>query len=101
MAAAVITTTGITIGIPGAASTCFLTSGFRPWVIYREPRYVVLADEVVADVQAALNRNGYDAGLVDGVMGPRTRNAIAAYQSDHGLSVTGTITDALLRRLGL
>ena len=43
----------------------------------------------VANVQDLLNRLGYDAGPVDGIMGSRTRSAIAAYQQAEGLAVTG------------
>jgi hypothetical protein len=34
-------------------------------------------------------------------MGGRTRSAIAAYQGDHDLKVTGDVTDGLLRSLDL
>jgi hypothetical protein len=54
---------------------------------------------LVSDVQAALDRENYDPGAIDGVMGPQTRSAIAAYQEDHGLEVTGHINGALLRSL--
>ena len=43
----------------------------------------------VANVQDLLNRLGYDAGPVDGIMGGRTEDAIMAYQRDQGLRVTG------------
>ncbi len=36
-----------------------------------------------------LNTLGYDAGTADGFMGARTRNAIRAFESDVGLSMTG------------
>jgi len=39
----------------------------------------------VADTQAELRRLGYDPGPVDGIMGPKTRAALAAYQRDRGL----------------
>lgn len=41
--------------------------------------------ELVAGVQRELNRLGYDAGPVDGLMGARTRNAIRSYQASVGL----------------
>jgi peptidoglycan hydrolase-like protein with peptidoglycan-binding domain len=44
---------------------------------------------------------GYYHGVIDGVMGPRTRAAVAAYESRHGLVVEGTISAPLLDRLGL
>jgi hypothetical protein len=56
---------------------------------------------VVSAVQSALDQNGYNAGPVDGVMGPGTRSAIAAFQADHGLLATGQINPPLLHRLGV
>ena len=45
-------------------------------------------DQVVANVQAALQEQGYYQGDVDGLLGPLTREAIAGYQTDHGLYTT-------------
>jgi Putative peptidoglycan binding domain len=56
---------------------------------------------MVAAVQGRLSRLGYYHGAVDGVMGPQTRNAIAAFESRNGLGVDGTISRPLLNRLGL
>ncbi|MCA1659154.1 MAG: peptidoglycan-binding protein, partial [Verrucomicrobiaceae bacterium] len=47
--------------------------------------------QVIADVQAALNRRGYYAGSVDGTYGPQTRRALLGFQRDNGLPVTGQI----------
>jgi len=52
-------------------------------------------------VQAALRREGYNPGPIDGVIGGQTRDAIADYQHDHGLAPTGSINDPLLRSLGV
>jgi len=57
--------------------------------------------QVSVQVQAALQQQGYYKGPVDGVVGPGTRAAIAAYQQDNGLRVTGTVTPALLNNLGI
>ncbi len=38
----------------------------------------------VAELQRRLQRAGYYRGSVDGVLGPQTRNAIRAYERDHG-----------------
>ncbi len=38
-------------------------------------------DQVVANVQAALQEQGYYQGEVDGLLGPLTREAIAGYQA--------------------
>ncbi len=50
-------------------------------------------------VQRALLREGYRVGRPDGEIGPATRNAIASYQSDEGLPVTGRIDQPLLEEL--
>lgn len=55
----------------------------------------------VAAVQQRLGRLGYYHGVVDGIMGPQTRNAIAAFESRNGLGVDGTISRPLLDSLGL
>ena len=41
-------------------------------------------DQVVANVQAALQQQGYYQGEVDGLLGPLTREAIAVYQAEQG-----------------
>jgi Putative peptidoglycan binding domain len=56
---------------------------------------------MVAAVQRRLGRLGYYHGVVDGVIGPQTRGAIAAFESRNGLTVDGTISRPLLDSLGL
>lgn len=51
------------------------------------------------DLQSLLNRRGFDAGTVDGVMGPRTRAAIMAYQKNVGMMADGHPDASLLARL--
>lgn len=53
----------------------------------------------IAEIQRELNRLGYDAGPVDGVMGSRTRSAIRAYQADMDIARNGRASADLLRRL--
>lgn len=53
----------------------------------------------VKDVQARLSDLGYDPGPADGQMGPKTRNAIRAYQKDEGLRADGQITASLVKRI--
>ncbi|WP_300519299.1 peptidoglycan-binding protein [Aliiroseovarius sp.] len=53
----------------------------------------------VARLQAALNRAGYNAGPVDGVMGGRTGNAIRLYKADNGLPGNPLPTRRLLAHL--
>ncbi len=56
---------------------------------------------IVARVQERLAHSGYYAGSVDGVMGPRTRSAIRAYERRHGLPIDGAIDRRLLATMGL
>ncbi|MCR9123099.1 MAG: peptidoglycan-binding protein [Phyllobacteriaceae bacterium] len=53
----------------------------------------------VANIQAILNDNGYDAGPVDGLMGQKTRDAIIAFQRDNGLPATGNVDQGLVESL--
>jgi Putative peptidoglycan binding domain len=55
----------------------------------------------VARVQERLARAGYYEGSIDGVMGPRTRAAVRAYERRHGLPVDGVIDSRLLATMGL
>jgi peptidoglycan hydrolase-like protein with peptidoglycan-binding domain len=42
-------------------------------------------------LQQALNRNGLNAGPVDGIMGNQTRQALQKFQSQHGLNASGQL----------
>jgi hypothetical protein len=56
---------------------------------------------VIEDVQSALADRGYYHGVIDGILGPESRQAIEAFQSDQGLPVTGQIDGKLLAALRL
>jgi hypothetical protein len=58
-------------------------------------------DQVIANVQSALQQQGYYRGEVDGLLGPLTRAAVADYQRDHGLYMTSTIDRPTLSSLGM
>jgi len=58
-------------------------------------------DQVIADVQAELKDMGYYTGEVDGLLGPITREALTAYQADHGLYTTAAIDEPTLDALGM
>ena len=53
----------------------------------------------VRTVQEFLNRNGYDAGSADGVIGGRTKAAISQFQRDNGMDATGRVDDKLVQKL--
>jgi hypothetical protein len=57
--------------------------------------------QVVANVQSALQEQGYYQGEVDGILGPQTRAALADYQSAQGLEPTGAVDEPTLESLGM
>jgi putative peptidoglycan binding protein len=59
------------------------------------------SDSSVSQVQAALAREGYYRGAIDGSFGPATQNALRRYQRSHGLDVTGQIDRPVIEALGL
>jgi Putative peptidoglycan binding domain len=82
--------------------------GYSPsaqYYAYDGPIYVgqraVPPDQVIADTQALLQQMGYYRGEVDGLLGPLTREALTAYQSDQGLTPTAAIDQPTLDSLGL
>jgi hypothetical protein len=58
-------------------------------------------DQVIAQTQDLLQQMGYYRGEVDGLLGPLTREALAAYQADNGLTTTSAIDEPTLDSLGL
>ena len=82
--------------------------GYSPsaeYYVYDGPIYVghraEPPDQVIADVQAELQEMGYYKGEVDGLLGPLTREALTAYQTDEGLAATAVIDEPTLDSLGL
>jgi hypothetical protein len=81
--------------------------GYDPygWYPYDGPIYTgyanVTPDQVLVNVQVALRDQGYYAGAIDGDMGPQTRAALAAFQSDNGLAVTSAVDQPTLQTLGV
>ena len=57
-------------------------------------------DQIIANVQYALQQLGYFSEAVDGVLGGVTRSAIEDYQVENNLPVTGAIDRPLLILLG-
>ena len=80
--------------------------GYAPSVsyVYDGPVYAyngLSPDQVTVNVQEQLARAGYYDGPIDGMLGPMTREAIAAYQADNGLAITSAIDEPTLATLGL
>lgn len=55
--------------------------------------------QLVTAIQRELAARGYARGPADGKLTDETRKAIAAFEKEHGLPVTGAPSDELLRRI--
>jgi localization factor PodJL len=55
--------------------------------------------KAVKNIQLILNKNGYDAGGADGVMGGKTKTAIMAFQTDNKMKPTGEVDAPLVKAL--
>jgi localization factor PodJL len=55
--------------------------------------------KAIGNIQRILNKNGYDAGGADGVMGEKTKTAIMAFQKDNGMEANGLVDETLVRAL--
>ena len=79
--------------------------GYYPYgyYYYNRPVYgeTYGAGSIVAEVQQHLARASYYHGAIDGVVGPRTRAAIRAYERAHDLRVDGAISRQLIATMGL
>lgn len=85
----------------------FPAYGYDPYYSnysYDEPIYGyndLAPGQVLENVQGALQDEGYYNGEIDGLIGPQTRAALAAYQRDHGLIITEAVDEPTLVELGL
>jgi peptidoglycan hydrolase-like protein with peptidoglycan-binding domain len=57
--------------------------------------------ETIRQVQQKLNERGFQAGEVDGQMGPKTQSALREFQQATGLPATGQLDQQTLTQLGI
>lgn len=69
------------------------------WTVSTETTASVDMTKAVRNIQLILNKNGFDAGTADGIMGEKTKQAIRAFQEANGLPATGEVDNALITRL--
>jgi peptidoglycan hydrolase-like protein with peptidoglycan-binding domain len=60
-----------------------------------------LSQDEIRQLQIALNQKGFNIGEPDGVLGPRTRNALIQFQQRQGFQATGQIDQRTVAALGL
>ena len=58
-------------------------------------------DPLTLQVQTALHAYGYYDGPIDGIIGSKSRDALARFQHDHRLPITGSITPEVLEAVGI
>lgn len=56
-------------------------------------------EKAIRNIQAILNKNGFDAGQPDGKLGGKTVSAIKAFQTSVGQEPTGKVSNELVRAL--
>jgi len=89
------------------ASYWYPAYGYDPsnsYYDYDGPIYTygnLLPDQVIANVQGALQNAGYYLGAVTGSLSVETRAALVNFQRDYGLIVTGAIDEPTVEALGL
>ena len=60
-----------------------------------------LPKEKVKQIQEALKEKGQDPGQADGIMGPKTQQALRAFQKSENLQVTGRVDEKTASALGV
>jgi localization factor PodJL len=80
-----------------------LAANFAPigtWSSTFDPGETIKTKAVVSKVQTALAKLGYDVGTPDGLAGPKTADAIKAFERGTGMTESGAINPRLLAVLG-
>ena len=58
-------------------------------------------EQRIRQAQIHLREKGFEVGEVDGILGPRTRTALMAFQRQQGLNPTGQIDERTAAALGI
>lgn len=80
-----------------------LAANFAPlgtWAKDFDPGQAISTRDVVSKVQQALVKLGFDVGTPDGLAGPKTAEAIKAFETGTGMAPSGKINPRLLAVLG-
>ena len=59
------------------------------------------APRFIREAQRTLRELGYQPGPVDGIVGPRTKNALAKYQRSEGIEITRRLDPETMARLDI
>lgn len=90
-----------------AASRAQAPAGTQPvqteqqTVVRPQTKPIKVTPAVISSAQKALADRGYEPGPVDGVIGPRTRAALSKFQSDQGITQTGSLDANTMEKLNV
>ncbi len=59
-----------------------------------------LNENNIRQVQQELLKKGFDPGPIDGILGPRTKEAVSNFQDRFGMKASGDINNKTLFALG-
>lgn len=92
----------IEVKVPPLETTGFLRVEHKGEPLTMELKLGALAPvESVRGIQQRLQNLGFDCGPIDGIIGPKTRNGIKAFQRKNGLlvdGIAGPVTRATLKQ---
>ncbi|QDZ13083.1 SEL1-like repeat protein [Devosia ginsengisoli] len=80
-----------------------LAANFAPlgtWSTSFDPGETITTKDVISKVQMVLDKLGFDVGTPDGLPGPKTAEAIKAFERGTGMSESGAVNPRLLAVLG-
>jgi localization factor PodJL len=80
-----------------------LVANYAPigtWSSKFDPGEAIGTQDVVKSVQGALSALGFDVGTPDGIMGPKTAEAIRSFERATGMTESGAVNPRLLAVLG-
>jgi len=87
-------------GLIGARFVEVSVDGQKEWTTtFTEPKTFTRKKAEIAGAQRLLADIGFDPGRIDGELGRKTRQAIAAFKRAHDLSVSGLISEELMTTL--
>ena len=93
--------TGPRTGSPQSGMTRGESTGMQKGTESRTAGGHQWSKDKVKEVQEALKGNGFDPGTADGVIGPKTNQAIRDFQKSKNLQATGRIDERTASALGV
>jgi peptidoglycan hydrolase-like protein with peptidoglycan-binding domain len=71
----------------------------KTWAALSSYKAQAMSAKSIKEAQAALRTAGFDPGLIDGRIGPKTKKAIIEFQSANGLTANGQLDSKTLAKL--